>query len=225
MARGLGEAFFPRRLDILANGPSAGDFPWDTRSTVLALNGAMDLCVQHHRPPEYWAACDPQPLVADFLTFTPRYTEYLVASKCHASVFDRLRPHRPLVWHVEDYPLPDDVWGVPTASTITLMAAQFAPRMGFWDLHFWGWDCCVMEDRHHASGEAFVNGKVRELQFRPSEDGPVLRSFLTTDGLAYEAQQAVHIIIPLLRRLGARVTIHGDGLVAHLLDFMEHPPS
>lgn len=219
MTRGLEEAFVPRRLDIIANGPSAIDAPWDSRTPKLALNGALGLCLDHDCPPHFWAACDPQPLVADFLTRLPPTTTYLPASKCHPSVFDRLQGQRTRRWHVTDHPLPPNVWGVDTASTITLMAAQFAPRMGFWDLHFYGWDCCVLDGQHHASRVGALSGDHRELQFRPAEDGPVLASFATTDGLVYEAQQAVEIVIPLLRRFGVRVTVHGPGLVAHYLNF------
>src|SRR6185369_7368494 len=76
-------------LRVIANGPSAVLAPLD--GPVLALNGAIQLFHNSGRVPMFWAACDPQELVADFLPDNPpRETIYLVASKCHPKVFEKL---------------------------------------------------------------------------------------------------------------------------------------
>src|SRR5215469_5748983 len=73
---------YPREetLNIIANGPSARGAPLD--GPTLAINGALKLFTDMGRAPTFWTACDPQPLVADFLRNPPEETVYLVASKC-----------------------------------------------------------------------------------------------------------------------------------------------
>ncbi len=212
----------PRRIDIIANGPSARESTFWDHETTLALNGAKGLFDGMGLAPTMWAACDAQPLVADFLATPNLGTLYFPATKCHPSVFRALRGYRVKTWNVDDGSLPDGISGIPTASSITLMAIQLAPRLGYSDVHVWGWDCCVLDGQDHASGGS-LNGEVRELQFRPDRYGPILASFLTTNGLAYEAQQA-GLLIQALRWYGITVTVHGPGLVAHYLNFLESPP-
>lgn len=218
---GLPEAVVRRRLDIIANGPSAGKVPWDALQTSMALNGALDLCNEVGHIPTYWAACDPQALVADFLHAAPDSTIYLLSSQCHPDVFARLAGHaHTRLWHVADETI---IPGAPHiqrhGSSITLTALMLAPALGFLDVHVWGWDCCVdpFSFAHHASGGS-TYPLLEQLDFRPEEDGPILRSFITSASWVYEAQQA-EFVIQDLHHHGVTVTVHGSGLVAHTLAF------
>ena len=94
-----------KRLTVIAGGPSA-KYALPCEGDTVALNGALRLFTKQGLSPTYWACCDPQPLVADFLAEAPYDTVYLVASKCDPSVFERLALHRVRLWHVRDYPVP-----------------------------------------------------------------------------------------------------------------------
>lgn len=225
MARGLEDHFAFRRLDIIANGPSASLAPFKTLGASMALNGALGLCLDHSVEPTYWAACDPQPLVTDFLTDLPWSTTYLVASQCDPVVFDRLAECEVWPFDVADGPsFPSTSDPIMHGSSITLTSLQLATRLGYRDLHVWGWDCCILDGEHHANGSALPQG-LEPVEFRPDPSGPCLASFLTTPSWEHEVQQAGHQIVPILRSNGVRVTVHGPGFVAHYLDFLENPPN
>ena len=104
LARGLPDADDGpiETLTVIANGPSALDWPgWSggAKGPVIALNGALRLFVAHGMAPDFWAACDPQEIVARFLEVAPAATRYLVASKCHPAVFEALHDWRKFqVW-------------------------------------------------------------------------------------------------------------------------------
>src|SRR6201995_1683416 len=54
------------RLSLAATGPGFSGMPRST-GPVLAVNGALGLLSARGEAPEFWAACDPQALIADFL--------------------------------------------------------------------------------------------------------------------------------------------------------------
>lgn len=221
-ALGLPEAFPHRRLDIITNGPSAALTPWNMCGPTMALNGALDLFTERGWEPTYFAACDPQELVTEFLVNAPFHTTFLLASQCHPSVFRRLQNRRVLLWHLLDGPvLPPHTPFVRHGSSITLTALHLARLLGYNDLHVWGWDCCVdpLTLTHHAAAHGDFRAELRALEHRTSLDGEPTRSFLTTNTWAFEAQQAV-FMVEELRRFGVTTTVHGPGLVRHTLDFL-----
>lgn len=181
-------------VNIIANGPSARSAPQD--GLTLALNGAIGLFRQ---PPTWWAACDPQGLVANFVRDPPKGTKYLVASKCDRRVFDALRLRPVLLWHVDD--TPGVPWGVPSATSITLVALSLMRRMGYRDFRVWGWDGCYVDGRDHAVPQKHRAEKINV--------GVAGRSFLTTPTWAAEAQDAVN----QLAGADYRVRIEGDGMI------------
>lgn len=198
-----------QRLNIIANGPSARFAPLD--GVTMALNGALNLFPKD-KPPTYWAALDPQELVADFLTDPPEETIYLVASKCHPKVFDRLKDRDVRIWHVRD--LSDNPRAVPTALSITLNALILAStRMGFRALDVWGWDACFEGDKHHAHarpGEEIVAQRIDLLVGD--------QVFKTTHTWALESQTAEQII-PILEWNGTEVNIHGPSMIEAVRQF------
>lgn len=207
MALGLKEADPDpvSHLNIVANGPSARGVTF--QGPVLALNGAINL-FPPERPPNMWAACDPQALVADFLQNPSLDTTFLVASKCHPSVFKRLAGHDVRLWHINDQDIPG-VRKVPTAVSVTLCALMLMHRLGWRKIDVWGWDCCFGSDgSHHASGEGappmpgVINIEV--------DDG---RFYKSTATWAAEVKDASGIL-PVLAWCGTEVNIHGDGMVA-----------
>lgn len=184
-------------VDIIANGPSARLAPLN--GFTVALNGAMGLFREKGIAPIFWAGCDPQPLMADFLRGAPLLTTYLVASKCDRSVFNALARHDVRLWHIDDSPgVP---WGVPTATSITLVALSLLRRMGYREFRVWGWDGCYLDGLDHAIPQAHRGEDVTvEVNGRP---------FHTTTTWAVEAQDAVN----QLSDADYTVHIEGDGMV------------
>lgn len=199
-ALGLREAFDtePLGLTVIANGPGAWNAPHD--GVTLALNGALGVI----KNPTYWAGCDPQAELADFLVDAPMDTIYYVASKCHPKVFQALKDRDVRLWHVGDFV----EGGVPSAVSITLTALNLFARMGWRKFDIWGWDTSFGEDgAHHGGAEPFsADPNIVSVEI---EGGPTFR---TTPTWAAEAQDA-HYIIPLLEYLGCEINIHGRSMV------------
>ena len=216
-----------RHLTIVANGPSARGVNLAIHSPTLALNGSLGLFEEQGIVPDFWACCDPQELVADFLPEHPdRFTTYLVASKCHPRVFDKLAQNRckVRVWHLPDIPAPGKAH-VPLCSTITICASWLMFRLGFTDFDYYGWDGCFMDGRHHAMGDADWGEPPLYLNY----DGKVVngeivggRTFATTRAWALEAEGAGQFF-QLAKYFDIGVKLHGDGMYRYVKEFNEKP--
>lgn len=208
--RGIREADDGNRwLNIVANGPSAKD--QDYFGNTLALNGALSLFPED-RPPTYWAACDPQPLVADFIgKDPPLFTQYLVASKCHSSVFEALEHRNVKLWHINDCDLAGPRT-VPCAVSVTLCAMMLMQRLGYRRFEIYGWDCCLGEDGSHHAG-ASVAPAANTIDLEVGD-----KIFKTNSVWAAEAQDAMGII-PVLEWCGVEVNIHGNSMIQAIREY------
>lgn len=191
------------RLTVLANGPSAANCP--LTGDVLALNGALKLCAERGVVPKYWAGCDPQALVADFVRDGPDETVYLVCSKCHPDVFDALSGKKVLVWHLNDSS--DHVDAVESAVSITLVAFELMTKIGYDAFETWGWDGCYVNGESHAVRQRHTGHDVDMLV------GDC--RYKTTATWAAEAQDAVN----LLSVYPADITVKGGGMIGEILKF------
>lgn len=208
LARGLPEVgYSPERADrltIIANGPTALQAPQD--GPTLAVNGSLGL---FEHAPTWWAGCDPQEGMSAFLTDPPRETVYLVASKCHPSVFEALKDRTVLVWHVDDratWDLIKDRDPVMTGVSITIVAFELMARFGFRSFTTWGWDGCYLDGKDHAIPQRTVPVNI------DNEVGD--RTFATTTTWALEAQDAWN------KLRGADIDIRGGGMVGAIFDFL-----
>lgn len=194
---------------IYANGPSAkvAALQWP----CMALNGAIGL-FRGQVPPTYWAAVDPQPMVADFVRDAPPWTTYLVGSRCDASVFSALADRSVELWHVADLDAP--VAGrdqMPESPTITLMALFLAAYLGYGReglgrIVVHGWDGCKMGDAAHAVAQD------HDEAFVPAEF--LGKRYVTTDKWMSELQ-SVPTVLGMLE--GIDITATGDGLIASMV--------
>lgn len=199
-----------RRLSIIANGPTAKDAPLGGHT--LAVNGAGKLFTRAGKAPSFWAACDPQEMVADFFDDPPEETVYLIGSKCHPSVFEALKDRRVILWHLGDEGGYEDlvadkphIWRGPT---ITLCAFDLADWLGYEGLDLYGWDGCFYGKQHHAIDQD--NGKRQIITL-----GVGTTTFPTTMTWFYEMDFAVRY----LRQTRRSIYVHGNGMFGAQLRF------
>lgn len=147
-------------MTIVANGPSARSAPDAVfrRSETMAINGAIKLFAGRGMAPKYWLALDPQAMVADFLIDAPAETIYLVATQCHAAVFDVLARNKIRTWNFL-HPDAADILPFPRVQTgvsATLGALGVARGfLGFRRIETWGWDGCVIDGIDHAAPQGW----------------------------------------------------------------------
>lgn len=199
-------------LDVVANGPSAPAYfqPTPKNGPVLALNGALELFNGRRIIPDYWAACDPQELVTDrFLRCAPYDVTYLIASKCHPSVFERMSDRNVILWHVGEpatralFDHHDIV--IPASSSITSTSFELMTHLGFRRFETWGWDGCYMDGQGHAVPQPEAPSRVEiTVHDRVYETSPVWA--LECDDIA---NRLVGFPFP--------IHIHGDGFFADML--------
>lgn len=208
--RGLPEALPPRKkLRIIANGPSALDVDLRAiKAHTLALNGSIKLFADQGVAPTYWCACDPQECVADFIPDNPpEETVYLLASKLHPKVFEKLKNRRVEVFHVGDYKV-SDKQHIVCAATITLCATWLMHRRSrYSDFEYDGWDGCLLKGKHHAS----VDEIREEAEVTATWDGipfPSSKSWLAE-------LQAAQEFFAVAEYFDMNIKINGDGLFAY----------
>jgi len=212
LSRGLKEveitALRKESLRIVANGPSALAAPL-TGAPTLAVNNALRLFVERGLAPDFWIASDPQECVADFLRDAPMETVYLVASKCHPTVFEALKGRQILLWHCSEPATLDLLVGrlvIQSSVSVTLCALNLMPVLGYHRLETWGWDGCYLAGRDHAVSQPHSPDDIT-VQLGPK------RRFSTTKSWAAEAQEAVYLCEGLRRQL----TIRGRGMIGAIL--------
>lgn len=212
---GLPDVVSRQKLTVIANGPSARDVNLkNIKTPTLAVNGALGLFLKQDCQPSYWAACDPQEQVADFIPDDPpKSSIYLVASKCHPSVFEKLKDRTVWLWHVGDDPT--DRPRIPECSTITLCATWLMHRIGFNDFEYWGWDGCYMDGIHHSHGKEdhVYHDRIHINYGGEMKDGEIIggRIFETTRSWASEAHGAGQFF-QLAQYFDIGVKINGDGM-------------
>lgn len=214
LSLGLTEAaptHFPRsqpHLKVIASGPSARKAPLD--GATLAVNGGLKLFADAGKTPTYWAGCDPQAHLADFLRDPPRNTIYLLASKCHPDVFEALKHRKVVLWHIDDpcvWDLIEHRNPIMTACSITLTSFGLMRMLGYETFETWGWDGCYMDGLHHANDQIHVGNNVEIVVGD--------KTFQTTTNWALECQDAEDKICGL----GHKVTIRGGGMIGAILKY------
>jgi hypothetical protein len=225
IARGLPDILKQRGLTIIANGPSAiGIDLRAIKGPTLAVNGAIKLFVEQGLAPTYWAVCDPQAKVADFQPDDPPFdTTYLVASKCHPSVFDKLADRDVRLWHLTDHSVPGHA-RVTVATSVTISATWLMHAMGFTDFEYHGWDGCYIGDRHHASDASVWDHTPLEINYGGKIEGDNViggRTFSSTRTWAAEATDAEQFF-QLARYFDLGITINGDGMFKCAREFILH---
>lgn len=191
-------------LHIYANGPSARSAK--KKWPCMALNGALGL-FRDHEAPTYWAACDPQALVAGFVTHAPLCTTYLLSSRCDPSVFEALAGRSVMLWHQTDEF--GELRGrnmMPESPSITLSAIYLAVYMGWRKIVVHGWDGCFSGGKSHAVDQESAGDIVR------AEFNGIV--YDTTDAWLAEMQDAVTVVKSLPM---AHITATGDGLIASMV--------
>lgn len=209
-------------VSIVGAGPSLASTYRDLVGDVMACNSAHDFLIGKGIVPKYAMLWDGSPIMAGMLK-PHKGVQYLVASRCHSSVFDMLRGHDVRVWHA----LGDDIlfeimkrhgleeMMIAGGSSSVLRAAYVAGSMGYrQQMHLFGVDSSYSGKKTHVAGSLVAQDKQKMYVGG--------RWFYAATWMIVQAQDFKNLM-PMLKANGIRVTVHGTGLIPHLASFMDIP--
>ena len=200
---------------IVGSGPSVTDTYQDLRGHVLAINSAHGFLIDRKITPHMAMFWDASPLVAEFAVPNPD-TVYLVASRCHPYVFDRLSGCRVIVWFASGDPGIKEllqkrlinepmILGV-SAGVTRAMFLMYA--LGYRTLHVYGADSSYSGDKTHVQGSLAKEGDLK-VWLDPEGRGKAWR---TTPEMMIQTREH-RKIVPMFKRLGASIEVHGSGML------------
>ncbi len=198
---------------LCGSGPSLNDCLEDIRArahagTVFALNGAAAHLAAHGIVADYQVMIDARERTAELVG--PAKT-HLFASQCHPKCWEKAPDAR--VWHlqiegIEDL-FPEYPHGyalIGGAASVGNTAACLAYALGFRELHCYGYDSSHRDDRGHAFRQALNDGDpITEIDW----NGRTYRASIT---MKLQAER-FPVTAAALESMGARVYVHGDGLL------------
>jgi hypothetical protein len=232
-----------RTVSICGSAPSLKQTYKHLTGDIWACNDAGWFLIERGIIPRYVMVWDPQPLVVDCLRVTHPDVTYLVASMCDPSVFDHLKARgcKFIIWHPwMGNALPMIEWligfetksrlligeglsisGIPPETVVGTSAAvtrsaQFAPLMGYRDIHLHGIDSSCESGVVHFDDLAVDHDQLRVAVGVGVKDVPgSKRPYLTTPQMRRQIKEFVPLVNSL-REKGCKITVHGSGAIPWL---------
>lgn len=137
---------------------------------ILVCGSPNDYIMEQGIVPKYVAVCDPDALMAKYLTKTHPDVTYLVASGCNEAVFEALEGRNIVLWHCHSDEYAKQMqaadleyFGVGGGCTIGLRGLSIAVIFKYQDIHFFGFDSCLEDNEHHAYNFATDKEEIGEV--------------------------------------------------------------
>lgn len=159
---------FSGACSIVGSGPTIKETHKELVGDVIAINSAISFLLDQGIVPKFGVLWDGTEIIEKFARPHPDIT-YLVASRCHPKVFERLKGCKVVVWHaggdhdifevmckpevVEKLKIPQPlICGGSAGVTRTLYVASV---LGYTDIHLFGADSCYSPD-----GDTHIRGSL-----------------------------------------------------------------
>lgn len=212
----------PESIAIACYGPSLND-TWEQVKGfeyIISCSGSHKFLVERGVIPTWHVEVDPRPHKVELIGPPHPDVTYLIASTCHAKVFDHLEGMNVKLWHVfangDDAHrlLPPEEWALTGGSSVGLRALTIARFLGFTDLHVFGMDGCEGQSGKHAAPHPMQPKKHQVTTYKDVE-------YRTTVSMLECAKQTFHELDQLS---DAKATFYGEGLVqAMAKDYVPKP--
>jgi hypothetical protein len=197
-------------VSIVGSGPSLARTYKDLVGDVIACNGAHDYLIERGIVPRFGMFFDASQLMGQFIT-PHEDVVYLIASRCHESVFKALEGYKVVVWHcagdecIDRLLIKNKVFEptVNGGSAAVVRTVFMAFAMGYRELHLHGADSSYEEDLHHV-GKTLVPEVTKDIW-----NG---RWFKSTGWMAGQVEDFRDSALTL-KDLGAHFIVHGTGLL------------
>jgi hypothetical protein len=215
-----------REVVLLAGGPSLADHIDEIKAlrsegaALITTNGAYNWALAQGMRPSMQVVVDAREFNARFTRPVSPDCLYMMASQVHPTTLEGLPHERTFLWHTavtyenellirehhRGYYFP-----VPGGSTVVLRAIPLLRMCGFWRIHIFGFDSCVLKPTlgHHA----YMQPENDDEPLFPVVVGG--RQFFCTPWMISQASE----FKGLCKSLGDEIELNvvGDGLIAHII--------
>lgn len=210
---------------IIGGGPSlASQLPhlrmrmWQRSGDIFATNGSHDYLIAHGIKPQHHVVLDSRKGNDVFVQHPDAGVRYWISATCHPAVFAALRRNAVTLW----FPDMDGMLGVVRdvkdkpvvlvggGATVGLKALCLGYLMGYRRFEMFGVDSCYADGQNHAYPQPLNDGE-KTIDVRVGE-----RTFTCAPWMAKQAYEFQYWVRKLVG-LGCDMTVHGDGLLAHIM--------
>jgi len=213
-------------VSIVGSGPSIKDSYKELKGDVFAINSAIGFLLDKGIVPKWAMLWDASPLVAQFAR-PHKGISYLVAARCHPSVFRRLKNQKIYSWfaggdhNINEYMIEKQLYDpvVNGGSAGVTRAMYLATALGYSHLHIFGGDSSYNDD-----GETHINGSLVEekdiIVWIGKEEGK--QAFRTTPewcSQVNEFRDIYHLFSHPLMNIN--IDSYGEGMLQRMCDLME----
>lgn len=207
-------------VSIVGAGPSLSWTYKDIVGDVIACNSAHDFLISKGIIPKYAMIWDSHPIMGGVIDKPHKDVKYLIASRCHPSVFEKFKDSDVTVWHalgseeVEKFLVKYNRMEpmIAGGSAAVTRSMYLAACLGYFkEQHLFGVDSCHSEGKTHVAGSI---SKTDEMPIRVCG-----KWFKIAPWMALQAGD-FKIIGPGMKSQGIRIVVHGTGLIPYTATFM-----
>lgn len=211
-------------VHVVGSGPSLlKNWPKLKRAKgdILACNAAYKFLLGKGIKPKYMMCFDADPLMLQFIE-PHKDIIYLLASRCPPESFELLKGCNVVRWHAAGDVNLDDILSkhrcaepmIKGGTAAITRAMILVLPMGYTDVHLWGCDSSFDGANTHI-GKSTTEEKRLAINCGA-------RVFECSPWMAQQAED-FKILAPSMASHGAKLTVHGDGLIPHLAKIMGYP--
>ena len=226
-----------RPVMLLCGGPSLADHEQDIidrrkrdGTKIFTVNGTYRWALERDLGPLNLIMADGRAENADFIHEPRADCAYFLASQCHSDVWRRVEGMPVAIWHcltfperempvLNDYYLGNACWyPVMGMSTVATRAIMLLAMLGFERVEIFGLDSCYRDGKHHAFpqplNDASPVGRVRCAG----------REFHCAPWMIAQAADFLEMMYGVLQQARVDLLVHGDGLIAHMIEIGANLP-
>jgi len=210
---------------LVGGGPSLQDtlvklrFHQQRGGKLFALNGTHDWLIERGIVPDFHVLLDSRPDNVCFVQKPHKHVKYLVGAQCHPCMFEALEGYDVRLWISDADGVADLVKGredkpivlIGGGATVGMKAMFMGYVLGYRKFHFFGFDSSYRDEQNHAYPQP-LNANERRMEIQAGD-----RTFTCAPWMAKQAMEFQRQARKLLE-LGCRLTVHGDGLIPHIME-------
>lgn len=187
---------------------------------IITCSGAHKFLIDRGIVPTQHCEVDPRAHKVQLIGEPHKDVEYLIASTCHAAVFDHLKAFNAKLWHVFDTAedalrtLPHGEWALTGGCSVGLRAITIARFLGFVNMHLFGMDGNEGESGKHAAAHPMQPQKHSLTTYCDVYGCPDYGTvYKTTPAMLAPAKGLWH---ELDQMPDVKPVFYGDSLISHM---------